>query len=66
MAQQIGNYTVYTKAQVNTATGAVVLVTQVIETSTGKVVIDDLPANLVNTVKNNLQAVAGQYDVIGV
>lgn len=65
MATQLGQYQLLNKARVDIATGAVTIVAQLIEMSSGRVVLDDVPINLVATIRNNLQAVAGQYDVIG-
>lgn len=65
MATIVGQYTIFKKAKVDVATGAVTIVLVVKETYGGSVAIDNLPTNLQATVVANLQAVAGQFDYIG-
>lgn len=64
MAIQVGTYTVLKKAQINASTGAVTIVNTIIETVTGRLIVDNVPTNLLATIKTNVDAVSGQYDYL--
>lgn len=65
MSQQFGNYTLLKKAKINPADGSVAVVYTVVETIGGRVIVDNLPTNLAQTVATNLAALASQYDYLG-